>query len=126
MTGNPNRIGANNNMPTISRVAGTKHIRIAGRPTFLKSSSLRLSPALSSMMINAILRSWGEILSSELSSRFIHDGPMTIPTINIPKRGGSLAFEQSHPANIPKIRTRDKLSNIGVILLLNRRRIKKS
>ena len=39
-------LGAIKIIPIISKLAGTKHINIAGRPTFFKSSISRLSPAI--------------------------------------------------------------------------------
>ena len=63
------RVGANNTIPTISKQAGTKHIRMAGRPTFFKSSRFSESPARVRMMMRANWRRSAEIPKMELSNR---------------------------------------------------------
>ena len=65
----PRSLGARTSMPRISKQAGTKHIRTAGRPTRFRSSTSSDSPARISMIIRAILRSSAEIPNMELSIR---------------------------------------------------------
>ena len=50
----PRSIGANTIMPATSKQAGTKHIKMAGRPAFFRSSRFSDSPALIKMIISAI------------------------------------------------------------------------
>ena len=88
-------------IPRTSKQAGTKHIRIAGLPTFFKSSRFSESPALARIMINAIFRSSDEIFKMEASIRFKAYGPNTIPVTNIPKSPGRCTFLQSHPIIMP-------------------------
>ena len=97
----PSSLGASRIIPRISKQAGTKHIRIAGLPTFFKSSRFSESPALARIMINAIFRSSDEIFKMEASIRFKAYGPNTIPVTNIPKSPGRCTFLQSHPIIMP-------------------------
>ena len=52
----PKNFGAKIIIPRISKVAGTKHIKTAGLPTFFKSFILRFKPALVNIIIKAICR----------------------------------------------------------------------
>ena len=61
--------GASNIIPAISKQAGTKHIKIAGRPTFFKSSRFNDNPARIKIMIRAILRRSADTDKMEASIR---------------------------------------------------------
>ena len=50
----PKNFGAKIIIPRISKVAGTKHIKTAGLPTFFKSFISRFRPALVNIIIKAI------------------------------------------------------------------------
>ena len=63
-------LGAIKTVPKISKVAGRKHIRIAGRPTFFRSSIFRDNPALVKIITKASCLSEEEIFRIELSNRF--------------------------------------------------------
>ncbi len=66
----PKRGGANTITHVISKQAGRKHIKIAGRPTLLSCWRSKFSPALVKMMIKAIWRSSVEIFKIDWSKRF--------------------------------------------------------
>ena len=63
----PSRTGASRTVPASSMHAGTKHIKIAGLPTFLRSSRFRDKPALVRIMTSAICRKSDEISKIEAS-----------------------------------------------------------
>ena len=86
------KIGANSTYPTISNDAGTKASKIAGLPTFFKSFKFNDKPALSKMIINAILRSSAEIDKIDESRKSSTYGPSTIPVTSIPIMRGSFNF----------------------------------
>ena len=66
----PNKTGARISIPIISKQAGTKHIRTAGRPTFFKSLISILSPARVKIIISAICLKSVDIFKIAGSSRF--------------------------------------------------------
>ena len=114
----PRKIGARIIIPVTSKQAGTKHIRIAGRPAFFKSSRFKDNPALSKMMINAIRRSCDEISRMDESSQPSPYGPRIIPVAIIPTSPGSLTFLHSHPSAIPSSSINAILCNIFFLLFL--------
>ena len=97
----PNNNGAKNIVPIISIHAGTKHIRIAGRPTFFKSEKFKDKPALVRIITNAICLKSPDIVSIESSTKFKQCGLNTIPTIIIPSKLGNFIFENIHPTSNP-------------------------
>ena len=66
----PKNFGAKIIIPRISKVAGTKHIKTAGLPTFFKSFISRFRPALVNIIIKAICRKSAEIDKIFGSRRF--------------------------------------------------------
>ena len=104
--------GAIKIIPIISKLAGTKHINIAGRPTFFKSSISRLSPALVNIMMRANSLKSADIESIELSNKFKQYGPNTIPVIISPKSDGSFKSENIFPSIIPHKNINAKLRSI--------------
>ena len=66
---------------------------------FLRSLRLRLSPARVRMMIRASLRRSAEMFRMEGAIKSRRYGPIMIPTISIPRRGGSLILEQIDPSS---------------------------
>ena len=107
-----NNNGAKIIVPIISIHAGTKHIRIAGRPTFFKSEKFKDKPALVKIITNAICLKSPDIVSIESSTKFRQCGLNTIPTIIIPNRLGNFIFENSHPTNNPNSKIIAILVNI--------------
>ena len=91
-------------MAAISKLAGMKHIRIAGRPTFFKSLISSASPALVRITIRAICLKSAEIFNSSGAIKFSAYGPNTIPVSSIPTRPGSFSFCMV-PLNIMPQRT---------------------
>ena len=63
----PKSFGANKIIPTISKHAGTKHINMAGLPTFFKSLKSRFNPARIKIIINAIFLNSLDIFNNEES-----------------------------------------------------------
>ena len=98
----PSNGGASNNIPRTSKVAGRKHIRIAGLPTFFRSSADNFNPALRNIMISAIFLISAEIFNTLESMRFSTEGPMRIPASNMPSRPGSPDFLHRKPRKSPK------------------------
>jgi len=84
----PRIIGANRIYPQISNDAGTNDIRIAGRPTFLRSDRFNDNPALSRIMISANFRSSAEIPRIDGDNKSSTYGPSTIPVASIPMMPG--------------------------------------
>ena len=109
---NPISFGASSTIPTISNVAGTKHIITAGLPIFLSPERSRPRPALVRIMISAIFRSSAEIPRILSSNRFSTYGPSVMPVIIIPSRLGSLIFLQIQPIDIPTSRIKAILNNM--------------
>ena len=89
-------------MPRISKQAGTKHIRTAGRPTRFRSSTSSDSPARISMIIRAILRSSAEIPNMEPSIRSRHR-VQQIP-VRIKRQKSGKQGVQPKPQSLPRSR----------------------
>ena len=90
----PKIYGANKKKAKISKLAGTKDIMIAGRPTFFRSSRFKDSPAFNNIMINAICLRSADIDKIDGSNKSNTYGPSTIPVINIPIMRGNLILWQ--------------------------------
>ena len=84
----PSSLGANKIIPPISKHAGTKHIKTAGRPTFFRSLRSNDNPALIKIIIRAILLRSDEIFKIEASITSNTYGPSTIPVTIIPNKLG--------------------------------------
>ena len=100
----------------ISHVAGRHDIKIAGRPTFLRSPKSSDSPALSRMMTSASLRRSAEIDRIEPSSTLSTHGPSRMPVASMPMMRGSFSFWQS-AANARPTR-KMSASEVNIISLL--------
>ena len=87
----PRIAGAKKTYPAISQVAGTNDSKMAGLPTFFKSSMSKDKPALSKIIINAIFRKSAEIESIEESNRLRTNGPNTMPVMSMPIIRGSFS-----------------------------------
>ena len=112
-TDTPIIFGASKIIPSISKEAGTKHIKTAGLPIFLSPVRSSPSPARVRMMISAIFLSSEEMERILSSKRFSTYGPNTIPVSSIPKRLGSFTFRHIHPIAIPTTRINAMLNNIS-------------
>ena len=110
----PNNLGARRIIPIISKQAGTKHIIIAGLPTFFNSDTLSDNPALARIIINAILRNCADISRIDVSIKFSAYGPIIIPTANIPISDGNRSFLHIPPSNRPNNKMIAKLKNINI------------
>ena len=66
----PRSPGARRSIPAISKDAGRKHMRTAGRPTFLSSERSRFRPALVKIMMRAIRLKSAEIMRISGLKRF--------------------------------------------------------
>ena len=108
----PNNLGPNNTIPISSNVAGTKHIKKAGLPSFLKADKSSPKPALVSIIIRAIFLKSADMAKILGSNRFKTQGPSIMPVINIPSKLGSFSFWQIYPNDIPTIRINEILNNI--------------
>ena len=107
--------GPNNANPMISNVAGRKHIKIAGLPTFFNASKSRFNPARIRMMINATLRIDAEASNIEASINLKQYGPNKIPHSIKPNNGGNLIFLNKSPSNNPQSKSKAKLNNINTL-----------
>ena len=65
----PNSFGAISTIATISKQAGTKHIKMAGRPTFSKSFISKARPARVKIIIKATCLRYGDMDNIEPSSQ---------------------------------------------------------
>src|SRR5699024_6485197 len=92
----PNNKGAKTIIPRISKVAGRKLKRIAGRPTFIKSFRSKDKPARVKIIIKTICRISAEIFNSVGSKRFNTEGPNKIPTKIKPIKLGIFNFLQNN------------------------------
>lgn len=63
-------VGASNKTPNSSNVAGRKHIKMAGLPSFLKADKSSPKPALVSIIIKAIFLKSADIARILGSNRF--------------------------------------------------------
>lgn len=111
-------VGASNKTTNNSNVAGRKHIKMAGLPSFLKADKSSPKPALVKMMIRAIFLRSPDIAKILGSNRFKTQGPSIIPVSNMPIRLGSFSFWQIYPRDIPNNNINDMLNNMYVISLL--------
>ena len=66
----PNNLGASNTIPISSNVAGRKHIKKAGLPSFFKPDKSKPKPALVSIIIRAIFLKSADIAKILGSNRF--------------------------------------------------------
>ncbi|MPM16433.1 hypothetical protein SDC9_62813 [bioreactor metagenome] len=85
----PNNFGANKMTARISKVAGKKVIRTAGRPIFLRSPKSIVKPARTRMTIRAIFRISAEMASNSGAIRSIAYGPNRMPVKIKPNSPGS-------------------------------------
>ena len=118
----PSRRGARMTVPTISKVAGTKHSSTADRPTLRRSPMSRLRPARVRIMMSAILRRSAEIASRLSSSNPSAYGPKAMPTSSIPNSGGKRNRLKTSPASNPPRKTSAKLHNILLFSSLHRQK----
>ena len=116
----PSREGASRKNASISQLAGTHDIIIAGLPTFFRSDRSSDSPALSRIMISAICRRSEDTESIDGSSRSSTYGPSTIPVISIPIIPGS--FSRLHTAAISSPARKIKASDVNILLLLKNKK----
>ena len=108
--------GASTTMPSTSKVAGKKHMRMAGRPARRRSSRSRLSPARVRMMTRASCRRSAEMPSRLGDSRLSTQGPSRMPASSIPTREGSRNLVARVPSTRPSSSTKPKLVNIKPFL----------
>ena len=97
----PSKVGASRTYPMISNVAGTKDIRIAGRPTFFRSERFRESPALIRIMISAICRRSDDMDNTESSSRFSTYSQAKCRQAKIPMIRGGFSFSKRDARSRP-------------------------
>ena len=110
----PSKRGARSNIPSNSKLAGTKHIITAGRPIFLSPETSSPSPARIRIMIRAIFLSSDEMFRIFGSNKSCTYGPSTIPVSNIPRSPGSFNFLQIQLILIPQSRISAILNNIKI------------
>ena len=115
----PNNLGANKTIPNISKQAGTKHMSMAGRPTFFKSFTSKERPALVKMMMSAMRRKSEDMFKIESSIILREYGPRMIPVKSIPIKLGKWIFLHIHPINIPINKIIEILISIKFILLFH-------
>ena len=112
----PSSRGASTTMPSTSKAAGRKHIRMAGRPARRRSSTSRLSPARVRIMTRASCRRSAEMPSREGESRLRTQGPSKMPASSMPTREGSRSLVARVPSTRPSSSTKPKLVNITHII----------
>ncbi|MPM13434.1 hypothetical protein SDC9_59791 [bioreactor metagenome] len=102
----PNNFGANKVTAKISKVAGKKVIKIAGRPIFLRSPSSMVKPARTGMTIRAIFRMSAEMANNSGAIRSMPKGPKRIPVKIKPNKPGSCNRIKSELNRKPIMRIR--------------------
>ena len=122
----PSKAGARRTYPIISKVAGRKDIKMAGRPTFFRSERFKDSPALIRMMIRAICRRSEETDSTESSSRFRTYGPSKMPASSMPMIRGSFSFSKTDARSRPDRKISASDVNIKTSLHCDKKCNKKS
>ncbi|MPM76779.1 hypothetical protein SDC9_123778 [bioreactor metagenome] len=108
----PSKGGASSSTPSSSKVAGTKHIRTAGLPTFFRSLRSKAMPARMRITISAIFLRSAEMLRIDGSIRFSTCGPSRTPDSIMPSRGGSFSFCITPPRARPQNKISARLNNI--------------
>ena len=89
-------------MPTISQVAGRKHMRKAGRPTCRSSPTSRLSPARARMISKATLRRSADTAEREGESRSNTEGPSGYRPEAFQRGAAAPVFEMLFPKASPE------------------------
>ena len=102
----PRDIADNKVTAKISTVAGTKVIKIAGRPIFLRSPSSMVKPARTRMTIRAIFRMSAEMANNSGAIRSMPKGPKRIPVKIKPNKPGSCNRIKSELNRKPIMRIR--------------------
>ena len=105
-------------IPRISKVAGTKHINIAGLPTFLNSFISKANPALIKIIIRDIFLRSAEIPSIVPSKTLNTCGPSNIPVAIIPNNLGSLSLLNISAKISPNKNISAKLVSIPSLLFI--------
>ena len=110
----PSSRGASRTMPRISKQAGRKHMRKAGRPTRFRSARSRESPARVRMMTRAICRRSAEMSSMAGESRSSWAGPSRMPARSMPSRPGRWSIRARADPRRPRRRIRARLVGIEI------------